>query len=202
MTRCPILSKLQQAAAIISKGQAHSPAALSPTSVLLEGSHGSYVHIDYDSGAAGINLNFVLNGTSAMVDQMAKNSPRAVPTWAPNDDVKCHAKLLEAFNSFISPLGGKQPSLLETMLFLAKVCLPPSHARVVCLSRLRLLWVEQVAVTVSRAVAIWAPIYGVECHAKLLEAFNWFISPWEDNSHAYWKRCSSWRRCGLPLSKS
>jgi hypothetical protein len=123
MTRCPILSKLQQAAAIISKGQAHSPAALAPTSVLLEGSNGSYVHVDYDPGAAGIILNFVLNGTNELVEQMAKHTSRDVPTWAPNKDVKCHAKLLEAFNSFVSPSGMTQPSLLETMLFLSKVWL-------------------------------------------------------------------------------
>jgi hypothetical protein len=126
MTRSPIICKLQEAAAIIGKGQEHAPAALSSTSVLLEGADGCFVHVDYDQGAAGIILNFVLQDKHELVEQ-ANNCSRAVPSWAPNKDVKCHAKLLGYFDSIISPVGRGQPNLLEAMLFLSKVCTPIHH---------------------------------------------------------------------------
>lgn len=120
MNAGPILCKIKEAAGFIARSQAAGQHALSERSVRLEGAEGCFLHVDYDQATAGIILAFVGNGRYELVERDTL-AGRETPPWAPNNDVKCHARLLAYFASFVLPEQSDHPSLLETMLFLSKV---------------------------------------------------------------------------------
>ena len=115
----PILSKIREAAGFVARSQAAAPHTLSERSVCLPGAESCCLHLDYDQATAGIILAFVGNGRYELVERDTL-AGRAVPQWAPNDSVKCHATLLSYFDAFVRPENEEQPSLLEAMLFLSK----------------------------------------------------------------------------------
>jgi hypothetical protein len=116
----PILTKIVEATKIIAKGCQKQQQALSDQSILLQGTDGCYMHVDYDTTTAGIILHFVGNDNWDTITS-DRYSGRETPSWGPQKDMKCHAKLLQQLNSFIySPEKG-QLSLLETMMFVSKV---------------------------------------------------------------------------------
>eukprot|EP00892_Ulva_mutabilis_P000708 jgi/Ulvmu1/10638/UM066_0018.1 len=135
----PIFVKLQEAAEVVALAQNNlEHKAISPNSVLLAGVSQCHVHVSYQQATGGIILAFVAQDDW---DQITKDrfSGRAVPSWAPDADIKVHKSMLAQVDSLVhapQSQGGQgngaaaaQPPLMDVMTYLTGGFIP---RRILC----------------------------------------------------------------------